>query len=98
MRAQILRKRRSVQAVRRNAHASAHKWIGFSRSAHAQGGRTKRFSIVNVSKSSRATYAQFLILLNIRQYRSSDNFSSKSVRQILRYFSKFPFLTFSLLI
>ena len=85
MRVQISRKRRSVQAVR-NARAGAH----------AQGGRMKRFSIVNFSKSSRTTYF-FNIFLNIRQHRSSDNFSLKSVRQILRYFSKFPFLTFSLI-
>ena len=41
-----------------------------------------QFFIVNFSKSSRTTYVQFF---NIGQHRSSDNFSSKSVRQILRY-------------
>ena len=69
-------------------------------SAHAQnGGHTKRFLIVNFLKSSRTTYmyAQFLKLLHIHQHRSPDNVFSKSVRQILKYFSKFPFLTFSLI-
>ena len=79
-----MRTQRSAQGV---SSARAHKSIGFFRSAHAQGGRTKRFSIVNFSKSSRTTYAQILIFLNIRQHRSSDNFSSKSVGQILRYSS-----------
>ena len=46
------------------------------------GGRTKSVLVVNFSKSSRTTYlsiylfshAQFLIFLNIHQYRSADNF------------------------
>ena len=68
------------------------------RSAHAQnGGHMKHFLIVNFLKSSRTTYAQFLIFLNIHQHRSPDNFFSKSVRQFLKYFSKFPFLIFSLI-
>ena len=47
------------------------------------------------SKCLVLSYAQFLIFLNIHQHRSPDNFFSKSVRQILKYFSKFPFLIFS---
>lgn len=61
------------------------------RSTHAQGGRTKRFSIVNFLKSSHTTYAYFLIFLNIRKRRSSDNSFSKSVKQILRYFENSHF-------
>ena len=77
------RKQRSVQVVC-NAHTRAHTQVNlFFRSAHAQVGRMKCFSFVNFSKSGCTTYAQFLIFLNILQHLSSDNFSSKSVRQIL---------------
>ena len=46
----------------------AHTSECFFRSAHAQGARTKRFSIVHFSKSSRTTYAQVLIFFNVRQH------------------------------
>ena len=55
--------------------------------AHAQnGGRIKPFLIVNFLKSSYMTNAQFLIFLNVHQHQSADNFFSKSVRSISKYF------------
>ena len=62
--------------------AQISEW-GFPRcvcsSALAQnGGHTQRFLTIFL-KSSRMTYAQFLIFLNIHQHRSSDNFFSKII-------------------
>ena len=71
--------------------ACAHQWMDFSRSAHAQGGRTKLFSIVNFSKSSRTIQAQlFILFFKYRWTTIFRQFFFKICKTDVKIFFKIP--------